>query len=170
MPIFIISCLLLSFLVKSQSYYLPLLISQPAWILGAGLAVGCLLAGCLKKLSSGVWHDGFVSGALWAWFANWQPLFGNDAPMFYIFPLYYAALNAWMSLAIVNKSTRFDAESRESLRYLQNNLLRFDTRMIACLILISLIFPDHYLLYPIAMTLFIVRHTLERCLEIIESL
>jgi len=169
MPIFIICCLLLAFLVKSQSVYLPFLISPSLWIAGLSLALVFLLAGCLKKLSSSVWHDGFASGALWAWYSDWQPLFNSEAPMFYVFPVYFALLSAWMTLAIVNKSTRFDAASRESLRYLQNNLARFDTRLLAGFVLISLLLPEHYLLYPIAMTLFIVRHTLQRCLEIIES-
>ena len=169
MPIFIICCLLLAFLVKSQSVYLPFLIGPSIWVAGLSLAAVFLLAGCLKKLSSSVWHDGFASGALWAWYADWQPLFNSEAPMFYVFPVYFALLSAWMTLAIVNKSARFDAASRESLRYLQNNLARFDTRLLAGLVLISLLLPEHYLLYPIAMTLFIVRYTLQRCLEIIES-
>ena len=169
MPIFIICCLLLAFLVKSQSVYLPYMIDQYVWIVGVSLAVIFLLAGWLKKLSSTVWHDGFAACLLWAWYADWEPLFNSDTPMFYVFPIYFALLSAWMTLAIVNKSERFDTESRVTLRYLQHNLVRFDTRLLATLVLISLMLPDHYLIYPIVMTLFIVRYTLQRCFEIIES-
>lgn len=165
-----VCCLLLGFLVKSQSVYLPLLLSQPVWLAGAGLATGCLLAGCLKKLATSVWHDGFACGVLWGWYGNWQPLFSSDAPMFYVFPWYYALLSAWMTLTIVNKAARFDAESRESLAYIQHNLARFDTCLIGFFVLASLMLPDQYLLYPISMTAFIVRHTLQRCLEIVENL
>ena len=169
MPIFIICCLLLAFLVKSQSIYLPLLISQPVWITCVSLAMIFLIAGYLKKLSSAIWHDGFATGVLWAWYGYWQPLFNSEAPMFYVFPIYYAVLSTWMTLAIVNKSGRFDLESRDSLRYLQHNLARFDTPILAGLVLISLMFPDHYLVYPLGMTLFIIRYTLQRCLEIIDG-
>lgn len=169
MPIFIICCLLLGFLVKSQSLYLSILISQPVWIAASCLAVGCLLAGCLKKRASPVWHDGFASAVLWAWYGNWQPLFASDVPMFYAFPIYYALLAGWMTLAVINNSARFDQASRESLHYLQHNLARFSTCAIACLVLASLVMPDYYLLYPISMTLFIIRYTLQRSLEIVES-
>lgn len=169
MPIFVVSALLLGFLVKSQSAYLPFLQNQPLWMTSAGLAIACLLAGCFKKLSSSVWHDGFVTGVLWAWYGNWQPLFNHDAPMFYVFPWYYALLSTWLTLSIVNKSARFDVQSRESLAYIQHNLARFDTRVIGVLVLMTLMLPDHYLLYPITMTAFIVRHTLQRCLEIVEN-
>lgn len=170
MPIFVICALLLGVLVKIQSGYLPLLLSQSLWMTSAGLAIICLVAGCLKKLSSSVWHDGFATGILWAWYGNWQPLFSTDAPMFYVFPWYYALLSTWLTLSIVNKSERFDAQSRESLAYIQRNLARVDSCAVGVFVMISLMLPDHYLLYPITMTAFIVRHTLQRCLEIVENL
>jgi len=169
MPIFIICCLLLAFLVKSQSVYLPFLIGQPVWLVCVGVAVIFLIGGGLKKLSSSVWHDGFATGVLWAWYSDWPPLFSSDAPMFYVFPGYYAILSTWMTLAVVNKSARLDTDSREALRYFQQNLARFDTRVLAGLVLVSLMFPEHYLVYPIAMTLFVIRYTLQRCLEIVDG-
>lgn len=74
-----------------------------------------------------------------------------------------------LAMAILNKSARFDAELRELLVYMQRSLARFDTGMIGSLVLIRLMLPEHYLLYLITMTAFIIRHTLQRCLEIIES-
>jgi hypothetical protein len=70
---------------------------------------------------------------------------------------------------VIQKSAQLDADSREALRYLQKYLSRFDSCMVASGVLISLAFPEHYLLYPITMTLFIVRSTMQRCLEIIDS-
>ncbi len=170
MSIFIICCLLLAFLVKSQSIYLPFLISQSVWVIAGCLALVFWLVGCAKKLSASVWHEGFACGALWAWYGNWQPLFNPEAPMFYVFPIYFALLTTWLTLAVVRKSAYFDVESRETLRYFQANLARFDTRFFAGLVLASLALPEHYLLYPIAMTLFMVRHALQRSLEIIQHL
>ena len=170
MPIFIISCLLLSFLVKTESVYLPFLLNDAVWLISGGVAIAFFVAGCLRKLSSSVWHDGFACGLLWAWYGNWQPLFNSEAPMFYLFPLYYAVLSGWMWLALINKCARFDQDSRESIIYFQHHLARFNTCGIGALVLLSLMLPDHYLLYPIVMTIFIVRYSLQRCLEIVESL
>ncbi len=169
MPIFIVCCLLLTTLVQTQSGYLPYLNIEPVWQTGAGLAGLFLLAGCLKKLPSSIWHDGFACCLLWAWYGYWEPQFSKGSPMFHMFPIYYAVLCTWMLLAVINKSARLDAESRDALRYLQKYLARFDACWVAAGVLLSLAFPEHYLLYPIVMTLFIVRSTMERCLEIIET-
>lgn len=169
MPVFIVSCLLLGFLVKTQSLYLPILLNEAVWWSAGVFAVLCFIAGCLGKLSSSTWHDGFASGVIWAWYGGWQPLFDSEAPMFYWFPLYYALLATWVFLALINRASRFDQASREALRYLQDNLARFDTRILAGLLLLSLALTEHYLTYPLTMTLFILRYGLQRSLEICES-
>lgn len=169
MPIFIIFCLVLTTLVQTQSLYLPVLNIEPVWMAGGAVAGIFLVGGCLKKLSGSVWHDGFACGGLWAWYGYWEPLFSKGSPMFHVFPIYYALLSAWMLLTFISKSARFDRGSREALRYLQKYLSRFDTCLVAGLVLLSLARPEDYLLYPISMTLFIVRSTFQRCLEIIES-
>lgn len=169
MPIFIICCLLLTTLVQIHSPYLPLLNHEPVWMAGTVIASLFLVAAWVKKLPSSIWHDGFACACLWFWYGYWEPQFSKGSPMFHMFPIYYAALSAWMYWAFINKCRRFDQASREALLYLQKYLTRFDTCMIASVVLISLGLPEHYLLYPIIMTLFVVRGTLERCLEIIQS-
>jgi len=161
--------LLLTTLVQTQSGYLPYWNIEPVWQTGAGLAGLFLLAGCLKKLPSSIWHDGFASCLLWAWYGYWEPQFSKGSPMFHMFPIYYAVLCTWMWFAVINKSAHFDLASQDALRYLQKYLARFDTCLIAAVVLSSLAFPEHYLLYPIVMTLFVISSTLQRCLEIIES-
>jgi hypothetical protein len=169
MPIFILLCLLLEVLIQTHSPYLPLMLDETVWMAGVVVACGFLLAGCLKKVSSSVWHDGFASGVLWAWYGYWEPLFSKGSPIFDGFPIYFAALSGWMFLAFINKSHRFDEASQEALRYLQHYLVRFDTCWLAGLVLIGLALPDHYLSYPLAMTFFIVRSAFQRCMEIIDS-
>ncbi|MGR8929070.1 MAG: hypothetical protein ACU836_00415 [Gammaproteobacteria bacterium] len=169
MPILVICCLLLVFLLKSQSVYLPLLLNQWVWGGAAGLALLCFAGGCGKKLSSSVWHDGYASAMLWVWYGTWQPLFSTDAPMFFWFPIYFAVLTAWLSWGLIGKAARFDRDSLEALRYFQTRLARFDTRLIAVLLFIAVLVPEHYLLYPLAMTLFAVRYTFQRCLEIADG-
>lgn len=169
MPIFIIFCVVLTTLVQTQSLYLPFMHDEAVWTAGACVAGLFLLGGCLKKLPASVWQDGFSCGVLWAWYGYWEPLFSKGSPMFHVFPIYYALLCGWMWLAFINKAPRFDRESRDALRYLQQYLSRFDTCALAAAVLVGLALPDHYLLYPIVMTLFIVRSTFQRCLEIIET-
>lgn len=169
MPIFIVCCLLLTTLVQTASAYLPFLNIEMVWQAGALMAGLFLLIGCLKKLPSSIWHDGFACCLLWAWYGYWEPQFSKGSPMFHIFPIYYAILCLWMWLGVIQKSAQLDADSREALRYLQKYLSRFDSCMVASGVLITLAFPEHYLLYPITMTLFIVRSTMQRCLEIIDS-
>lgn len=170
MPTFIISCLVLSTLTLTQNAFLPLLNIEAVWASCAGLAVLFLLGGCLKFAPTRVWHDGFACAGLWTWYGYWSPMFSDGSPQFSVFPVYFALLSSWMLLGLINKSSQFDWESQESLRYLQKYLARFDTCVVAGLVLICLALPEHYLSYPIAMTFFIVRSAFQRCLEIIDSL
>lgn len=169
MPIFIVCCLLLTTLVQTASAYLPYLNIDWVWQASAGLAGVFLLTGCLKKLPGSIWQDGFASGLLWAWYGCWEPQFSKGSPMFHIFPIYYAVLCSWMWWSVINKSAQLDLASQDALRYLQKNLARFDACLVAAFALTSLAFPEHYLLYPILMTLFVIRSTLQRCLEIIDT-
>lgn len=114
------------------------------------------------------WHDSFATGGLLVWYAYWKPLFNDDTPMFFVFPLYYALLTSIVTLALINKAQYFDQESVEYLRHLEK-LTRFDMSIIVVFVLISLLITRHYALYPMAMTFFIIRHTMIVCLEIIDS-
>ena len=167
MIVFILCNLLLAMLVQNQSNLLLLLATPLA--LGVGLAVMAvsLSAGYLKKAPTVIWHDAFASSCLLAWYAGWAPLFNDDAPMFFFFPLYYALFTSVVTLFFINKSQYFDQESVAQLRYLEK-ISRLDISATVILVLVSLLIPRHYALYPIAMTLFIIRHTITACLEIID--
>lgn len=102
------------------------------------------------------------------WYAYWTPQFNDDAPMFFFFPLYYSLFTLIVTLTLINKSEYFDQESIVQLRYLEKNS-RFNIGMIIAFVLLSLLVTRHYALYPIAMTLFIIRHTMIACLEIIDN-
>jgi hypothetical protein len=168
MPFFIIFSLLLAFLAHSQSYFLPWLQTTSLEYSGWSIALFSLLGGVWKKIPISIWHDGFAVGASLIWYAAWVPLFSPDAPMFYVFPCFFALLSGWQWLSFINRSAQFDEVSRTSLRYLRK-LFRINTPVIAGLVLSSLLVPDQYLLFPVAMSLFIVRYTMERCLELIDA-
>lgn len=164
MPGFIVFSLLLSFLVQSESPYLALLTSPIALILGLIATATGLIGALLKKLPSTVWHDLFAAGTLATWFAYWHQIFNDDAPMFYFFPLYFALLTSVIALLFINRIEHFDYESIVQLRFLEKNA-RLDTPAIVAFVLASVVITRHYMLYPIAMTLFVVRYMLTRCLE-----
>jgi hypothetical protein len=157
----------LAVLVQNQNQFLPLLATPAALGVGVTIAAVSLLLGYLKKVSSVIWHDGFATGCLVIWYAYWQPEFGDDAPMFFFFPLYFSLLTSVVTLTLINRSQDFDRESVEHLRYL-NKISRFNINAIAAFVLLSLLVTEHYALYPVAMTLFIIRHTMTVCLENID--
>ncbi len=165
---FILCSLSLAVLVQNQNEFLQLLTTPVALGIGLTLMAISLLAGYLKKVPTVIWHDGFATSGLLVWYAYWAPQFNDDAPMFFFFPLYYSLLTSIVTLTLINKSEYFDQESIGRLRYLEKNS-RFNISMIVVFVLISLLITRHYALYPIAMTFFIIRHTMTACLEIINN-
>ncbi|MGZ4978594.1 MAG: hypothetical protein ACXV8O_15700 [Methylobacter sp.] len=165
---FILCSFSLAVLVQNQSEFLRLLSTPVALGVGVAVMAVSLLAGYLKKAPTIIWHDGFATSALLVWYAYWAPQFDDDAPMFFFFPLYYSLLTSIVTVALINKSQDFDLESIRHLRYLDKNS-RFNIGMIIALVLVSLVITRHYALYPIAMTFFVIRHTMIACLETIDS-
>ncbi|WP_432743577.1 hypothetical protein ABXJ76_01920 [Methylobacter sp. G7] len=164
---FILCSLSLAALVHSQNEFLRLLATPMALGIGLTMMTASLLVGYLKKASTVAWHDGFATSCLLVWYGYWTSKFNDNAPMFFFFPLYYALLTSIVTLTLINKSEHFDHESIVQLRYLEKST-RFHIGVLVGLVLISLLITRHYTLYPIAMTLFIVRHTMIACLEIID--
>jgi hypothetical protein len=165
---FILCSMSLAVLVQNKAEFLQLLATPVALGIGLTVIAASLLAGYLKKASTPTWHDGFATGCLLAWYAYWQPQFGNNAPMFFFFPLYYSLLTSIVTLTLINKSEDFDQESITHLRLL-NKISRLNINTLVVFVLASLLITSHYMLYPIAMTLFIIRHTITVCLEIIDN-
>lgn len=164
----ILFSLLLAILVEKQSEWLEFLIGLPALTVGLLILIISLSLAYFKKVSSIIWHDGFSTGCLLTWYAYWQPQFNDNAPMFFFFPLYFALLTSIVTVMFINKTEYFDQESIAQLRYLDSHA-RLSLSSIIILVLMSLLITRHYALYPIAMTLFIVRHTLVVCLENIKN-
>ncbi|MBS3963974.1 MAG: hypothetical protein KGZ80_05650 [Methylomonas sp.] len=168
MPFFVIFSALIGVLTAIASPYLPWLL-QPQ-LATVGLIIGgvFLLAGLIAAKRVPFWHDGFAIGCLLYWYPEWRPLFSDQAPIFHWYPLYFSVTGAWLSLWVVHRARYFDEPSRQSLRVLQG-LARFDTRALGCIVAASLFLPDQYLLYPLVMTVFIIRFTMEACLKLFET-
>ena len=111
-----------------------------------------------KRIHVSYAYDGFATGALLVWFPYWYPLFKKDAPMFYFFPLYFVLLTAGVTLLFLRRDDWVDQESLKSMLHFSNKL-RFHPGIIASTVLISLEIHNHFLIFPITMTLFIMRYT-----------
>ncbi len=164
MPLFITFSLTLSYLAHSQSPYQDLFTSEITLYLGIACIAISLSGALIKIFSSNIWYDLFATGTLLTWFAYWHPLFKNDTPMFFLFPFFYAFLTILFYILLTSKKDRFDQESIEHMQYFSKKG-QFHPGLIVTAILISLLLTNHYLLYPVLMSIFIVRYTMTSCLK-----
>jgi len=116
------------------------------------------IAALSKRIPVSYAYDGFAVGALLVWFSYWYQLFKKDAPMFYFFPLYLALLTAGVTLLFLRRDDWVDQENLKGLRRF-SKMPRFHPGIIASAVLISLEIHSHFLLFPVTMTLFIMRYT-----------
>lgn len=167
MPVFIVTSLIYGLCVLNYPELKPWLAMSGVTVAGGMLIAASLIGALSRKLPTPWWHDGFATGSLLVWFGYWFPLFNDDAPMFHLFPLYFCLLSSVLTLTLINNSERFDDESITQLRYLAK-VSRLYPPAIVLFVLIGLTIPEHYGLYAVAMTFFIVRYTMTRCLEIVD--
>ena len=166
---FILCNLLLAVLELQQTPWLALLTSNVALGIGVSIMALSLLLGYLKKIPTLIWHDAFITATLLVWYGSWKPLFAeDDAPMFVFYPLYFSLITAIVTLLLINKSAYFDQESIMHLRYL-DKLIRFDFSVCVVFVIISLLISRHYALFPMAITFYVLRHSIVVCLERIDN-
>ena len=164
MPFFIALSLALSFMVQSASPLQNKLISPLFIYVGIGLAIISILGILYKKISQKIWYDIFASSMLLAWFAYWKPIFNEDSPIFYLYPLYFAFMTAFVSLFFISQRHRIDDETLRQMQSLSDKS-RLKPWIVMICVMASLELQQDYLLYPITMTLFILRFALSSCLE-----
>ncbi len=165
MPAFIVLNLTLSFLVQTQSRYQAIFIAPTMLYIGLATIAISLITALSRKVPYTIWYDSLASGILLTWFCYWHLFFRNDLPMFYLFPLFFAFMTALVSIFFVSKRDRFDQESIEHLRFF-SELELFHPALIIAAVLVSVLLPGHYLLFPVLMNVLIVRYTLTSCLDI----
>lgn len=166
MLIFISLSLVLCYLAQTPSA-LPVMMTSPLFFYG-GLAIALvsIIGLFFKKLPDRIGYDAFSSGTLLLWFAYWKPmpLFNGDSPIFFFFPLYFALMSAFTTLFLSNQNHSID---KESLIYMRD----FDKRRmipawsLMLLVLGSLEITQHYQLYPVMMTLLMLRFAFSSCLQ-----
>ncbi|MDD5273176.1 MAG: hypothetical protein PHU14_10700 [Methylovulum sp.] len=162
---FIAFSLALCFLLEANSPWLEWLVSP--WVLYGGLAVAlaCVVALVIDKGFARVWHDLYASSVLLVWYAYWQPLFKDDTPVFFAYALYFVFMAAFVELFFIGRRDNIDKEVLRQLQTLAQNL-KIKSWMIMLLILYSLDLLEHYLLFPVVMTLLMLRYALSTYLEV----
>jgi len=154
----------LCFLLQATSPWLSWLVTP--WVLYGGLAVALLsiVAVILDRGFSRLWHDLFSGSVLLVWYAYWQPLFKDDTPVFFAYALYFVFMTAFVELFFIGQRQNIDKEVLRQLQLLAKNL-QIKSWMVMVLVLVSLELLDHYMLYPVAMTLLMLRYALSTYLK-----
>ncbi|MFN3920677.1 MAG: hypothetical protein ACK4JF_10400 [Methylohalobius sp.] len=137
-----------------------------AWIgAGGGLAVSAaLLLGWRGWLASRWCYDLLLWGSLWLWLAGWLPIFSAEAPVFRAYPVYFVLLDALTGHFVLGHRARWSIEEWRMLDWLAKQWW-FDGRLLAGFVLLSLLLPKYYLIYPLAIGLLTVRVALAMALE-----
>jgi hypothetical protein len=164
MPFFIALSLTLSFMAQTASPLQSILISPLFIYTGIALAVLSIFKILSKKIPVIIWYDIFTSSMLLVWFAYWKPIFNEDSPIFFLYPLYFAFITAFVSLFFIGQRHTIDHETLSQMRFFSDKS-RFQPWILMLCVMASLGLQEHYLLYPITMTLFILRFALSSCLE-----
>lgn len=164
MPVFISINLALSFLVQSKHSLLAILNNPAVFYIGSTIMLLSFLSYFFLKHSINVIYDLFLSATVLVWYQNWQPLFIDNSPIFYFYPIYFTFISAAIPLFIISQHQHIDSHSRKTMRSLYQKS-RLQPGMIMLGISLSLMLPEHFLLYPITVTLLLLNHALVKLLE-----
>jgi hypothetical protein len=163
MPLFIVLSLSLCFMVQTASSLQSALVTPLFIYIGLAIAIISIIGSLLKKLSTLIWYDIFSSSTLLVWFAYWKPLFKDDSPIFFFYPLYFALMTAFVSLFYIGQRDKIDDESFRLMLLLSKKTITQPWLVMLC-VLGTLELQQHFMLYPVMMTLLIVRFAFSSCL------
>ena len=164
MPLFIVLSLSLCFMVQTASSLQSALVTPLFIYIGLAIAIISIFGSLLKKLSTLIWYDIFSSSTLLVWFAYWKPLFRDDSPIFFFYPLYFALMTAFVSLFFIGQRDKIDDESFRFMLSLSKKTIIQPWLVMLC-VLGTLELQQHFMLYPVMMTLLTMRFALASCLE-----
>jgi len=164
MPLFIALSLTLCFLVQTASPLQSVLVKPFIIYIGLAVAIVSILGSLFKKLSAIIWYDIFSSSTLLVWFVYWNPLFKDDSPIFFFYPVYFALMTAFVTLFFIGQRHKIDDESFRLMRFLSKKSITEPWVIMIC-VLGSLELQQHFMLYPVMMTLLIMRFALASCME-----
>ena len=164
MPLFIALSLALCFMIQTASLLQSVLVTPLMLYISLAVAIISILGSLFKKMPAIIWYDIFSSSSLLVWFAYWKPLFKDDSPVFFYYPLYFALMTAFVSLFFIGQRHKIDDESIRLMLSLSKKNISQPWVVMLC-VLGSLELQQHFMLYPTLMTLLIMRFALASCLE-----
>ncbi len=166
MYFFILVNLSLGFLLQTETPIHTFLLSDISLYIGCFLMlINSTATGFkFKKIHYRLRYDLFAVGSLLVWFAYWPPFFRFGSPMFDYFPLYFALITAFFSLVFITKPENMDPDATIFLQWLSDSG-RFNPLFIMIAVMVGLAMPGHFLLYPAAMTILVMRFTLASCMD-----
>jgi len=164
MPLFIVLSLALCFLVQTASSLQSSLVTPLLIYISLAVAIISIFGSLFKKLSAIIWYDIFSSSTLLVWFAYWKPIFKDESPIFFFYPVYFALMTVFVSLFFINQRHKIDDESFRLMQIFSKKSIIQPWVIMLC-VLGSLELQQNFLLYPVMMTLLIMRFALESCLE-----
>ncbi len=165
MYFFILINLVIAFLVYEGSQVSTVFLSDPLFYIGAFFLLGSFVLTVLKNslLSFRLRYDLFAIGAVLVWYVYWPPFFVHDTPVFHYYPLYFVFITTVFSMFFVTRPELIDSETLSWLQWLSDSG-RFNPVFIMLLVMLSLLFPEHFLLFPISISLWVMRYVLACCL------
>lgn len=164
MPIFILSCLSLGYLADNNHPLIAYLLSPFVVPVMGAVMVLSGIGVLIDKPGYLNWHDFFASSTLFVWFAYWHRFFEPDAPMFIYFPYFLAFISLITVILFVGQRKNIDHETLKVMLKIaeRKRLLSIITMVfsVTCLFLI-----EYFLLFPVAITLFIIQYSLLECVK-----
>jgi hypothetical protein len=166
MLVFISLSIALCFLIEIASPLQTLLSSPPFIYIGLTGSILSIVVVFFKKLSDNIAYDAFSTSTLILWFAYWKPMpmFTADSPVFFYFPLYFALMAAFFILLLTNQSQQIDRETLQYMHHIDKERAMPAWSLMLC-VLGSLAVTQHYMLYPVLMTLLMLRFAFSSCLQ-----
>ncbi len=167
MYIFLLMNLFLGFYFKSNSFAISLFQSDYfLYITVPLLTVNFVVMWVQsKKIPINLQYDLFAVGSILIWLSYWPPFFREESPLFYVFSLYFSFITAFFSLLFKTQKENMSIDEIKNLQMLSNFKISSPFFIMAA-VLISLAFPEHFLLFPLTITLLIIRFSLANCLAI----
>jgi len=166
MYLFIILNLLMAFVLIEESILRHAFLSDYVLYFGGVLLILNFILSCVKfkKMKYSLRYDLFSVGALLVWFAYWPAFFREGSPLFYLYPLYFALMTALFSLLFIHKREHIDSDALVWLEWLSDSG-RFNPLVIMFCVGVSLCLPQHFMLFPLTISLLVMRYALACCLD-----
>lgn len=165
MYIFILLNMFLVFFLNSDSSVQLLFQSEYSLYIGIFLLVlnFVSIGSQTKRIPFSLCYDLFAVGSVLVWLSYWPPFFREESPLFYVFSLYFSFITAFFSLLFKTQKESLGVDDIKNLQMLSNYRLTSPLIFLTAVIM-SLVFPGHFLLFPVAITLLIIRFSLTDCL------